>query len=117
MHFFCLLPHDLMLEGRYSDETFIHISFLLFVAHLGPPILTTHTTFSALRIRVTLPRGPKGVSVAEIMTNSKRAIFKTVPKYILNITHPEWVAQVSTHLSSLTKYTVHIICYNRNLHS
>ncbi|XP_031708361.1 interferon lambda receptor 1 isoform X1 [Anarrhichthys ocellatus] len=63
---------------------------------LGPPILSTHPTVSSLHVNVTLPLGPNGVSVADIITRSKNGPHKTVTiKYTLEITHPTWAAQVN----------------------
>ncbi|XP_078108510.1 interferon lambda receptor 1 [Sander vitreus] len=62
---------------------------------LGPPILSTYTTVSSLHVNVTLPLGPKGVSVADIISSSKNGPSKTVIVYTLNITHPKWAAQVN----------------------
>ncbi|MEQ2250603.1 hypothetical protein ILYODFUR_002664 [Ilyodon furcidens] len=63
---------------------------------LGPPLLSWHTTSSTLHVNVTLPRGPNGVSVADIITSSKKGLLKAVPEYTLKITHPQWAAQVIT---------------------
>lgn len=62
---------------------------------LGPPILSTYTTVSSLHVNVTLPLGPNGVSVADIITNSKNGPLKAVPIYTLKITHPKWAEQVN----------------------
>ncbi|XP_068591442.1 interferon lambda receptor 1 [Cebidichthys violaceus] len=63
---------------------------------LGPPILSTYPTVSSFNVTVTLPLGPNGVSVADIITRSKNGPHKTVTiKYTLNITHPTWAAQVN----------------------
>ncbi|XP_041844438.1 interferon lambda receptor 1 isoform X2 [Melanotaenia boesemani] len=61
---------------------------------LGPPILSTHTTASSVYVDVTLPQGPDGESIADIITKSKDGFSKTVPLYILKITKPEWAEQV-----------------------
>ncbi|XP_075962755.1 interferon lambda receptor 1 [Anarhichas minor] len=63
---------------------------------LGPPILSTHPTVSSLHVNVTLPLGPNGVSVADIITRSKNGPHKTVTiKYTLEITDPTWAAQIN----------------------
>ncbi|XP_038132273.1 interferon lambda receptor 1 [Cyprinodon tularosa] len=64
---------------------------------LGPPHLSLHTTPSTLHVNVTLPLGPNGVSIADIITSSKKGLIKAVPEYILTITTPEWAAQVITN--------------------
>ncbi|KAM9724503.1 interferon lambda receptor 1 [Menidia menidia] len=61
--------------------------------NLSAPVLSTYTTPSVLHIKVTLPLGPNGVSIADIITKSKQGFSKTVPLYILKITNPEWAAQ------------------------
>ncbi|RVE62929.1 hypothetical protein OJAV_G00162690 [Oryzias javanicus] len=60
---------------------------------LGPPILSTHATKSALHVKVALPKGPKGDSVGDIITSSKTGFSRVTVLYILKITHPEWAAQ------------------------
>ncbi|XP_034731016.1 interferon lambda receptor 1 [Etheostoma cragini] len=62
---------------------------------LGPPILSKYTTVSSLHVNVTLPLGPKGVSVADIISSSKNGPSKTVIVYTLHITYPEWAALVN----------------------
>nr|WEY35871.1 interleukin 22 receptor subunit alpha-1 [Sebastes schlegelii] len=62
---------------------------------LGPPILSNFTTVSSLHVNVTLPLGPNGVSVADIITNSRNGPVKTEMVYTLKITKPEWAAQVN----------------------
>ncbi|XP_068995013.1 interferon lambda receptor 1 [Embiotoca jacksoni] len=59
---------------------------------LGAPILSIKTTMSSLSVNVTLPLGPNGVPIEDIITRSKDS--KTIPLYTLNITHPEWATQV-----------------------
>ncbi|XP_068426894.1 interferon lambda receptor 1 [Clinocottus analis] len=61
----------------------------------SPPIVSTHSTVSSLHVNVTLPLGPKGVSIADIITSSKHGPSKTELVYILNITSPKWAAQVN----------------------
>ncbi|KAM7383118.1 hypothetical protein PAMP_002800 [Pampus punctatissimus] len=72
------------------------------IAHtiLGPPILSTYTTVSSLHVTVTLPLGPKGVSIEDIIASSKNGPTKTFIFYILTITSPKWAAQVNKNKSS-----------------
>ncbi|XP_042346217.1 interferon lambda receptor 1 [Plectropomus leopardus] len=58
----------------------------------GPPILSTYTTASSLHVNVSLPLGPNGVSVGDIITSSKKGPNKAETVYILKITHPTWAA-------------------------
>ncbi|XP_059195077.1 interferon lambda receptor 1 [Centropristis striata] len=67
---------------------------------LGPPILSTYTTASSLHVDVTLPLGPYGESLADIITRSKKGPYKSVPVYTLHITHPKWAEQVNMTESS-----------------
>ncbi|XP_010736461.2 interferon lambda receptor 1 isoform X1 [Larimichthys crocea] len=60
---------------------------------LGAPTLSLHTTVSSLHVNVTLPLGPNGVSIADIINKSKNGPSKPVAVYILKITHPKWAAQ------------------------
>ncbi|KAM6910532.1 interferon lambda receptor 1 [Xenentodon cancila] len=60
---------------------------------LGAPVLSTCTSVAALHVNVTLPQGPNGVSVADVITHSKKGVFKTTTVYILYITEPHWAAQ------------------------
>ncbi|XP_070691308.1 interferon lambda receptor 1 [Pempheris klunzingeri] len=62
---------------------------------LGPPVLSTYTTVSSLHVDVTLPLGPNGVSVADIITSSKNGPSKIGTIYTLKITHPKWAAQAN----------------------
>lgn len=100
MHFF----HLILL--RYWDVTFSHASVFGSVAVLGPPILSMHTTVSSLHVNVTLPLGPNGVSIRDIITSSKDGPNKHMICYIFEITHPEWAVQVSLH--STVQNTINI---------
>uniref|UniRef100_A0A3P9H4U7 Fibronectin type-III domain-containing protein n=1 Tax=Oryzias latipes TaxID=8090 RepID=A0A3P9H4U7_ORYLA len=60
---------------------------------LGPPILSTHASKSALHVKVALPKGPNGVSTGDIITQSKTGFSRVTVLYILKITHPEWAAR------------------------
>ncbi|KAG7476243.1 Tissue fac domain containing [Solea senegalensis] len=62
---------------------------------LGQPTLLTHTTGSSLYVNVTLPLGPKGASIADIISNSKHGYSKTAVVYTLKITKPHWAALVN----------------------
>ncbi|XP_072249920.1 interferon lambda receptor 1 isoform X2 [Leuresthes tenuis] len=62
-------------------------------AVLDAPTLSVTTAVSGLHVKVTLPLGPNGVSIADIITKSKNGFSKTIPLYTLKITHPEWAAQ------------------------
>ncbi|XP_040020127.2 interferon lambda receptor 1 isoform X1 [Gasterosteus aculeatus] len=62
---------------------------------LGAPALSTHATASSLHVDVTVPLGPDGVSVADIITTSKKLPYETGLVYTLNITRPPWAAQVN----------------------
>ncbi|XP_022620114.1 uncharacterized protein LOC111235828 isoform X2 [Seriola dumerili] len=57
---------------------------------LGAPTLTTYTTESSMSVKVTLPMGPNGVSIAEIISSSRNRPSKAVIYYDLKITEPEW---------------------------
>ncbi|CAK6964318.1 interferon lambda receptor 1 [Scomber scombrus] len=57
----------------------------------GPPILSTFTTVSSLHVRATLPLGPNGVSIEDIITHSKTG--QTLIEYTLKITSPKWAIQ------------------------
>lgn len=98
VHIFLLFP----LSQILPIASFIHSSLFVSIAIFGPPILTTYTTVSSLHVNVNLPLGPNGVSVANIITNSKNRPFKTEIDYTLKITHPVWAAQVSLPLNNRT---------------
>lgn len=66
-------------------------------AVFGPPILTTYATPSSLHIDVTLPLGPKGVSIEETIINSTNGPVKTSICHTLKIISPEWAERVSQH--------------------
>ncbi|XP_034410347.1 interferon lambda receptor 1 [Cyclopterus lumpus] len=70
----------------------------------GPPTLSTYPRVSSLYVNVTLPLGPNGVSIADIITSSKKGPSKTVINYILKITHPTWAAQV--HESTTGQFVI-----------
>ncbi|XP_017279181.1 interferon lambda receptor 1 [Kryptolebias marmoratus] len=85
---------------------------------LGPPLLSKCTTVSALHVDVILERGPNGVSIADIINSSKVGFSRTVPEYILKITHPAWAAQVVKNTtgqfdvklkSNQTEYCGHVV--------
>nr|XP_019948229.1 PREDICTED: uncharacterized protein LOC109633078 [Paralichthys olivaceus] len=84
---------------------------------LGAPNLTTYTTVSSLFVNVTLPLGPNGVSVAEIISKSKNGPSKVGIIYTLHITEPEWAALVNENTTgrfvinlknNRTKYCGHV---------
>ncbi|XP_040901005.1 interferon lambda receptor 1 [Toxotes jaculatrix] len=90
------------------------------IAHtnLGPPILSTYTTVSSLYVNVTLPLGPNGVSIADIISKSKNGPSKNVIVYTLNITEPKWAALVNQTTTghfvinlknNQTKYCGHVV--------
>lgn len=108
MHFF-----PIHLNQIYCIATSSHSSFFVSVAIFGPPTLSTYTTVSSLHVKVTLPLGPNGVSIGDIITSSKNGPYKTVIVYILKITHPEWAAQVSLHLTKQYTVNIHHIWYDR----
>ncbi|XP_035991142.1 interferon lambda receptor 1 [Fundulus heteroclitus] len=81
-----------MVNGSCLDVTTFFVPFRDTV--LGPPLLSLHTTASTLQVNVTLPQGPNGVSIADIIASSKKGSLKVVPEYTLKITHPQWAAQV-----------------------
>lgn len=60
----------------------------------GPPSISIHTTVSSLHVNVTLPTGPKGEPIADIITKSKGENIQTVFVYEITITKPEWAAKV-----------------------
>ncbi|KAK5892004.1 hypothetical protein CesoFtcFv8_012428 [Champsocephalus esox] len=62
---------------------------------LGPPILFTHTTVSSLHVNVTLPLGPNGNSVEDIIIKSKKGPEEVQIHYTLDIIKPKWAAQIN----------------------
>ncbi|XP_068613746.1 interferon lambda receptor 1 [Brachionichthys hirsutus] len=82
-----------LVNGRLHGKTDTRLSPIKHTV-LGPPILSTRTTVSSLHVNVTLPLGPNGVSVADIIAKSKNGPFVSGIVYVLRITHPEWAAQV-----------------------
>ncbi|XP_049440054.1 interferon lambda receptor 1 [Epinephelus fuscoguttatus] len=61
----------------------------------GPPTLSYYTTVSSLHVNVTLPLGPNGVSVADIITRSIKGPSKVALVYTLKITYPKWAVLVN----------------------
>lgn len=74
----------------YSHMTFTYCFNFLFVAVLGPPLLSIRTAAPTLHVNVTVPKGPNGDSITDIITSTKKAVLE----YTLKITHPQWAAQV-----------------------
>ncbi|KAM4581364.1 interferon lambda receptor 1 [Odontesthes bonariensis] len=60
---------------------------------LDAPTLSINTAVTGLHVKVTLPLGPNGVSIADIIGKSKNWLSKTEVLYTLKITNPEWAAQ------------------------
>ncbi|XP_023124801.2 interferon lambda receptor 1 [Amphiprion ocellaris] len=60
---------------------------------LGAPILSNYTRGSSLYIDITLPLGPNGVSIEDIIAKSKSWSSKPI-LYTLNITHPQWPVEI-----------------------
>ncbi|KAM7421304.1 hypothetical protein PAMA_015449 [Pampus argenteus] len=85
-------------NGRWHGRTIRlkPIEYTIF----GPPILSTYTTVSSLHVTVTLPLGPNGVSIKDIIISSKNGPTKTFILYTLTITSPKWAAQVNKNISS-----------------
>uniref|UniRef100_A0A087XL16 Interleukin-22 receptor subunit alpha-1-like n=1 Tax=Poecilia formosa TaxID=48698 RepID=A0A087XL16_POEFO len=57
----------------------------------GPPVLSIRTTASSLHVNITVPKGPNGKSIPNIINSTKNAVLE----YTLKITRPQWAAQVS----------------------
>ncbi|XP_074509144.1 interferon lambda receptor 1 [Sebastes fasciatus] len=91
--------HDVYYQARVYSNGSLHGRTIAFKPTkdtiLGPPILSNFTTVSSLHVNVTLPLGPNGVSVANIITNSGKGPVKAEIFYTLKITKPEWAAQVN----------------------
>lgn len=83
----------------YTAITFTHESFFVSVATFGPPTLSVYTTVSSLYVDVTLPKGPNGISIADIINRSTNGHSRNIIIYTLVITEPEWAALVSLHLN------------------
>lgn len=99
----------------FSIAVFINPVFFISIAVFGPPILSTYTTVSSLHVHVTLPLGPSGVSIRDIIINSKKGPYKTVIYYTLKITQPEWAKrQVGLHLTIKCINIYHIWCNTAN---
>ncbi|PWA20618.1 hypothetical protein CCH79_00011543, partial [Gambusia affinis] len=77
---------------------------------LGPPDLSIRTTASTLHVNITLPKGPNGDSITDIITSTKKAVLE----YTLKITHPQWAAQVvktkNNHFDINLKYNQSFYC-------
>ncbi|KAM9851891.1 interferon lambda receptor 1 [Aulostomus maculatus] len=63
--------------------------------NFSKPILYKRVTVTSLHVNVTLPLGPNGTSVGDIITGSKSGPVKPSIDYTLNITSPKWAAQVN----------------------
>ncbi|XP_061814704.2 uncharacterized protein [Nerophis lumbriciformis] len=66
------------------------------IAHtiLGKPVLSPCASVSSLNISATLPLGPNGTSVGDIIKGSKNGPVRPAIEYTLNLTSPAWAAQV-----------------------
>lgn len=73
-------------------------TYLFIIATLGPPILSTYATASALNVQATLPLGPNGKSIEHLIGRSNNWSSEMQVSYTLNITNPEWAAQVNLSL-------------------
>ncbi|KAM3614147.1 uncharacterized protein V6R79_010850 [Siganus canaliculatus] len=71
---------------------------------LGPANLSIHTTASALHVDVTLPLGPDGVSIADIIKNNTVGPSKIDVVYKLNITTPE--GNSTNHESTTGRFVI-----------
>lgn len=72
--------------------------YLFFIASLGPPILSTNATASALNVHAILPLGPNGQSIGDIIARGNNRSSELQVSYTLHITSPEWAAQVNLSL-------------------
>lgn len=101
----------LIVRTIISQYSSIHLFFphlhLFSIAIFGPPILSTSTTELSLFVNVTLPVGPNGVSIADIIINGRKVLFETKFIYTLNLYYPDWATAVSGNLQYKT-YCVHI---------
>ncbi|KAK2844892.1 hypothetical protein Q5P01_011551 [Channa striata] len=66
---------------------------------LGAPKLSISTTALSLHVNVTLPLGPNGVSIADIINRSTRGHSQGVILYTLKITEPKSAALVEENLT------------------
>ncbi|XP_065814138.1 interferon lambda receptor 1 [Labrus bergylta] len=73
---------------------------------LGPPSLSIYTTASSLHVEVSLPLGPNGVSVADIITRNKTWPSGSAISYVINITSPKWAAKVNQ--SSTGRFVINL---------
>lgn len=96
----------LIVRTIISQYSSIHLFFphlhLFSIAILGPPILSTSTTESSLFVNATLPVGPNGVSIADIIIKGRQVPSKTKFFYTLNLHYPDWAAMVSRNLQYKT---------------
>ncbi|XP_062254377.1 interferon lambda receptor 1 [Platichthys flesus] len=106
-----------LVNGRMIGRTIARFKPIAETA-LGAPNLSTHANVSSLFVNVTLPLGPNGVSVADIISNSKSGPSQTVIEYTLKITEPKWAALVSEGTTgqfvinlknNRTKYCGHVV--------
>ncbi|XP_054636628.1 interferon lambda receptor 1 isoform X2 [Dunckerocampus dactyliophorus] len=91
------VPHVQYQAAVYANGRFHGLTTRLNpIAHtiFGKPILSMNTMSSSLYIRVTLPLGPNGTSVEDIIKSSKNGPITPLIEYTLNITSPRWAAQV-----------------------
>ncbi|XP_017165128.1 interferon lambda receptor 1 [Poecilia reticulata] len=77
---------------------------------LGPPLLSIRTTASTLHVNITVPKGPNGKSIPNIINSTKNAVLE----YTLKITRPQWAAQVvkskNNYFDINLKYNESVYC-------
>nr|XP_057909770.1 interferon lambda receptor 1 isoform X2 [Doryrhamphus excisus]XP_057909771.1 interferon lambda receptor 1 isoform X2 [Doryrhamphus excisus] len=78
------------------------------------PILSLNTTSSSLYIHVTLPLGPNGISLEDIIKNSKNGPTTPLIQYTLNLTSPTQVHHNSSgnfvvDFNGKTKYCGYVV--------
>lgn len=87
VHYFA----EVLVNGRFHgtiDRRFKPIAD----TSLGPPILSNRTTATSVLVEATLPSGPNGVPIADIIARSKTRPSENAVAYFLKITKPEWAA-------------------------
>ncbi|XP_030215586.1 interferon lambda receptor 1 [Gadus morhua] len=86
---------------------------------LGPPLLSLRVSGSSLHLNVTLPPGPGGVALQDLLKGSRtRSTTDPVVGYTLTVTDPDWAALVNDSLTGRyvlqlknndTRYCGHVV--------
>ncbi|CAL8249014.1 unnamed protein product [Lota lota] len=109
-------------NGRVVGNTYRFLPVAATI--LGAPQLSMRVSGSSLHLNVTLPLGPGGIPLLELLNRTRRLTLDPVVSYTLTIEHPHWAEQVNHSrtgrydlllMNNNTEYCGHVV-YKPTIH-